>query len=51
MRLAHGEHFSCGGFDPMPWLAIGALLTAAGFVGYLVSKRPREFSRDLKPVG
>ena len=39
MRLAHGELFSCGGFDPMPWLAIGALLTAAGFVGYFVSKR------------
>jgi len=25
----------------MPWLTIGALLTAAGFIGYLVSKRNR----------
>jgi hypothetical protein len=39
MKLSHGEHFSCGGFDPMPWLAIGALLTAAAFIGYFVSKR------------
>jgi hypothetical protein len=39
MTLARGEHFSCGGFDPIPWLAIGAFLTAAGFVGYFVSKR------------
>jgi hypothetical protein len=47
MRLAHGEHFSCGGFDPMPWLAIGALLTAAGFVGYFVasSRVPNSGSR------
>jgi hypothetical protein len=42
MRLAHGEHFSCGGFDPMPWLAVGALLTAAGLVSYLVSMRRGE---------
>jgi len=42
MRLAHGEHFSCGGFDPMPWLAIGALLMGAGWVSYLVSIRRDE---------
>ena len=40
-RLATGEHFSCGGLDPTPWLIVGALLTAAGFVGYLVSRRTR----------
>jgi hypothetical protein len=39
MRLAHGQHFSCGGFDPMPWLTIGLGLSAAGLVGYLVSRR------------
>jgi hypothetical protein len=39
MLLAHGEHFSCGGFDPMPWLTIGVLLTAAGLVGYFLSRR------------
>jgi hypothetical protein len=39
MRLGPGEHFSCGGFDPMPWLAIGTLLASAGFVGYLVLRR------------
>jgi hypothetical protein len=41
MQLAHGEHFSCGGFDPMPWLTIGLLLTASGFAGYLLSRRTR----------
>lgn len=41
MRLAHGEHFSCGGFDPRPWLIIGVVLTAAGFVGYLITRRTR----------
>jgi hypothetical protein len=41
MRLAHGQHFSCGGFDPTPWLAIGLVLTVSGFVGYLVSRRTR----------
>jgi hypothetical protein len=39
MRLAHGQHFSCGGFDPMPWLTIGLGLIASGFAGYLVSRR------------
>lgn len=33
--------FSCGGPDPMPWLTVGLLLTAAGFVGYVVSLRTR----------
>lgn len=43
VQVAKGEHehFSCGGFDPMPWLTVGLLLTAAGFVGYLVSRRTR----------
>lgn len=41
IRLTQGEHFSCGGFDPVPWLAIGLLLTAAGFASYLVVRRTR----------
>ncbi|MDP9200894.1 MAG: hypothetical protein M3P26_03025 [Gemmatimonadota bacterium] len=41
MRLAQGEHFSCGGFDPIPWLTIGLALTASGFAGYLVYRRTR----------
>jgi hypothetical protein len=40
-RLATGEHFSCGGLDPTPWLTAGALLTAGGFVCYLVYRRTR----------
>jgi uncharacterized membrane protein len=40
MRLAHGEHFSCGGFNPIPWLTIGLILAASGFAGYLFSRRP-----------
>ncbi len=39
MVLTHGQRFSCGGFDPIPWLTIGLVLTAAGFAGYLVSRR------------
>jgi hypothetical protein len=42
MRLLHGQHFSCGGFDPMPWLGIGAVLVGSGIAGHLVSRR-----RDL----
>ena len=41
VRIVNGDHYSCGGFDPMPWLTVGLLLTAAGCVGYLVSKRTR----------
>jgi len=26
--------FRCGGFDPHPWLVIGAVLTAAGLTAY-----------------
>ena len=37
----HVERYSCGGFEPMPWLTAGILLTAAGCVGYLVSRRRR----------
>jgi hypothetical protein len=39
VRLARGEHFSCGGFNPMPWLTIGLLLALAGFLGYLAFRR------------
>jgi hypothetical protein len=41
IRVVNGDHFSCGGFDPRPWLTVGLLLTAAGCVGYLVSRRTR----------
>ncbi len=39
IRLSAGQHFSCGGFDPVPWLAIGLVLGAAGLVGALVLSR------------
>ncbi len=39
MRLARDEHFSCGGFDPAPWLIVGMLLIATGILGYLASRR------------
>ena|SRR5881396_2982855 len=39
MRLTQGQHFSCGGFDPTPWLALGLLFVASGFAGYLVFRR------------
>lgn len=44
IRVFEGDHvnrYSCGGFEPMPWLAAGLLLTAAGCVGYLISRRTR----------
>jgi hypothetical protein len=41
MRLAHGQHFSCGGFDPMPWLTIGMVLITGGVSGYLLTRRSR----------
>ncbi|HEY3115026.1 MAG TPA: hypothetical protein VGJ62_15200 [Gemmatimonadaceae bacterium] len=41
MRLAHGQHFSCGGFDPMPWLTIGLVLIVGGVSGYLLSRGKR----------
>jgi len=37
--LAPGESFSCGGFDPTPWLAIGAGLVAMGLVAYALYRR------------
>jgi hypothetical protein len=36
--LSPGQSYSCGGFDPMPWLLVGAGLLAIGALGYL---RPR----------
>ena len=44
IQVFAGEHvtrYSCGGFEPMPWLVVGALLTIAGCVGYLVTRRTR----------
>jgi hypothetical protein len=34
----HGR-FSCGGSGPMPWLAIGLLLTVTGIVMYWIARR------------
>jgi hypothetical protein len=30
---------SCGGLTPVPWLVSGAVMIAAGFVGYALSRR------------
>ena len=38
-RLGPGEHFACGGLNPVPWLAIGFLLAGIGLAGYLVFRR------------
>lgn len=35
----YGGRFSCGGSGPMPWLAIGLLLTVTGIVMYWISRR------------
>jgi hypothetical protein len=34
-----GEHFSCGGLNPIPWLTVGVLLIAVGIACYLVLRR------------
>jgi hypothetical protein len=34
MRLRPDERFSCGGFDPLPWLFVGAILVSLGLAGY-----------------
>ena len=34
IRLGPGDHFRCGGRDPMPWLSVGGLLAATGLMGY-----------------
>jgi hypothetical protein len=39
MRLAPGESFSCGGRDPIPWLATGLVLATIGIVGYWAWRR------------
>jgi len=46
IKLGPGQSsFHCGGFDPVPWLIAGILLTGAGIIGYLLfttlSKRLR----------
>jgi len=35
ITLNVGERLTCGGFDPTPWLAIGALLVLVGLVTYV----------------
>jgi len=39
MRLSPGESFSCGGRDPIPWLATGLVLATVSIVGYWVWRR------------
>jgi hypothetical protein len=39
MRLGPGERFTCGGLDPVPWLAVGLVLGAVGLLGYLALRR------------
>jgi hypothetical protein len=40
--LAPGEtSLSCGGFDPLPWLIAGGLLSVAGAAAYLLERRLR----------
>jgi hypothetical protein len=36
IQLAAGERLTCGGFAPMPWLAVGALLLLVGLATYLI---------------
>ncbi len=39
VHLRPGQHFSCGGFDPLPWLAVGVVLVAAGVSSYVLFRR------------
>lgn len=39
MVLRRGESFSCGGLNPVPWLAAGAAASAFGLGGYLAWRR------------
>ena len=39
IQLATGERLTCGGFAPMPWLAVGALLLLVGLATYLIFSR------------
>jgi hypothetical protein len=40
MELAPGESsYSCGGFDPRPWLVAGVLLLGGGLVAYFLLSR------------
>jgi hypothetical protein len=34
MRLGRGEHFRCGGLNPIPWLTNGLVLAASALLGY-----------------
>jgi hypothetical protein len=38
-RLSPGQHTSCGGFDPIPWLLLGALGCFLGVAGYFAWRR------------
>ena len=36
--------YQCGGLDPAPWLAIGAILVIAGITGFSAARRTRQSS-------
>jgi hypothetical protein len=35
IELGPGQTYTCGGWDPLPWLLLGAMLASAGLLGYL----------------
>ena len=37
-----GQSFSCGGFDPHPWVYIGAVVAASAAIAYAVTQRVGE---------
>ena len=39
--VQRGETFTCGGFDPTPWLIAGSFLAAVGCAGFVVWRRRR----------
>jgi hypothetical protein len=41
LRLGPGESYSCGGFDPAPWLGVGLVLVVVGLTGGAVVRGTR----------
>ena len=37
--LGAGESYSCGGFDPYPWLYTGLALAVLSMIAYAVARR------------
>ena len=38
-HLAKGQHSSCGGLEPLPWIAAGAVSLVLGIAGYIILRR------------